>query len=195
MRVAGRFVGGFGAGLMALSGMAGAEPIDGKSAKAALFSPKGAEVEIIAQSFLSDDDLDVINEVAGQQKYYGAVALSPDEGLLSEATVAAANYHDVDVAQVVALAGCDAKRTGEKPCVIVALIRPKGWEAQALQLSADATDMFRKEYSKLKLPRAMAISVSTGRWGLGNGESAAVAAMAACTNAAGAGDCALAILD
>lgn len=181
-----------GAGLAAA---AGAEPVDGKSARAMLYSPKGTDVEVVPQPFLSDADLKIIETVAGQQKYYAAMAVSPDEGLVAEATVAAANYHDTEVAVSVALAGCDAARTGTTPCVVVALVRPKGWEPQVLQLSVDATEGMRKDYAGAKAPKGFARSAETGRWGMGQGEGAAEAALAACAAEAKTADCELVIAD
>ena len=77
-----------------------------------------------------------------------------------------------------ALAGCDAARKGNAPCVIVALVRPKGWEARPIQMSADATEAFRKNYGGRGA--ALAVSASTGTWGMAKGDNAAVAAIAAC---------------
>ena len=181
------------AGVMMLTtGWAQAEPVTGKAAKALLFSPKGTSVEVIKQPFLTDADLKVIAEVAGQQKYYAAVAMSPDEGLLVEATVAGANFHDTDSASAFALAGCEAKRKGDTPCVVVAIVRPKGWEPQPLQLSVDATDAARKDYAKAPAPKAMATSASTGQWAIGSGSEAAVAA---CAAKSAASDCIAVLAD
>ena len=181
-----------GFAMLAMAGVAQAAPVTGKDAKALLFSPKGTSVEVIKHSFLTDADLKVIAEVAGQQKYYAAIAVSPDEGLLVEATVAGANFHDTDSASAFALAGCEAKRKGETPCVIVAVVRPKGWEARALQLSVEATEIARKEYLSTPDPKAMATSAGTGQWAIGAGAEAAVAA---CATKSGAPDCATVLLD
>ncbi|KAF0171338.1 MAG: hypothetical protein FD162_3063 [Rhodobacteraceae bacterium] len=161
--------------VLALVGMAGAEVIDGKTAKAALFAPVTAEVEILAEAGLPDDQAKALEMVGGQQPYYGAIAISPDAGLMSEATVAAANYHDTEAAAKVALAECDAKKTGKTSCVVAALIRPEGWEARGLQLSSDATAGFNADYKD----GALAVSNSTGAWGVGADAAAALAACAA----------------
>ncbi len=177
-------------GLMGLAaGSAGAEPISGKDAKALLFAPKGAEVEMLAQDFLSETDVKALAMVGEGQAYYGAIAVSPSEGLMVEATVAAANYHDTPAAEAAALAGCEAKRKGDRPCQVVALIRPKGWESRDLQLSAEATTGFLDGYTA---PAAFAVSPSAGVWGLG---ADATAAVAACTAKGDAGDCAVVIAD
>ena len=161
--------------VLVLAGLAGAEVLNGKTAKAALFAPVKAEVEILADAGLPDDQAKALEMVGGQQPYYGAIAISPDEGLMSEATVAAANYHDTEAASKVALAECNAKKTGKAPCVVAALIRPKGWEARDLQLSSDATAGFKADYKD----GALAVSNSTGAWGVGADDAAALAACAA----------------
>lgn len=173
---------------------AGAAVLDGKSARKALFAPDEVGVEVVKHSFLVDDQAQTLASVATQQPYYGAIAVSPDEGLMSEATIAAANYHSVEAASVAALAGCDAARKGAAPCVIVALVRPKGWEARPVQLSADATAAFRKDYAGKG--GALALSASTGAWGMAKGAGAGEAAVAACTaKLNGPGDCAVTIVD
>jgi hypothetical protein len=150
--------------------MAGAAPIDGKAAKALLFAPVKAEVAVSPTVDLPKDQATALEMVGAQQLYYGAIAISPDEGLMSEATVAAANYHDTDAASAVALAECNAKKTGKSDCVVAALIRPEGWEARDLQLSSDATAAVKG----LK-GGTLAISAETGAWGVGADEASAVA--------------------
>lgn len=168
-----------------------AEPLSGKAAKKALFAAKGAAVEMLPGSGLSAEDQTILTSVATQQPYYGAIAVSPDDGLLAESTVAAANYHDTAAAQAVALAECEAKKTGSQPCVIAALIRPEGYEPRDLSLSRDATAGFRADYAGRG--GALAISAATGAWGLGKGADAALAACAA--KAAGITDCNVVIAD
>jgi len=180
----------------ALGTAAAADPVTGKVARAVLFAPEGAEVEMLLPGLMSDSDAAALGMVAEAQPYYGAVAISPDEGLMAEATVAAANYHDTDTATLAALAGCDAKRSGQTPCVVVALIRPKGWEPRALQLSAATTTGFAKQY-KGRGGKALAVSASTGLWGIATGNGAAAAAAAACAAKATppAADCVVAVQD
>lgn len=190
-----------GIGVLALTlicGAAIAEPINGKAAKRALFSPKGASVELTAQGGLSATDIAALRQVALQQKYYGAVAMAPAEGLVSASTVAATNYHGIEAASLAALATCNAKREKKTPCVVVALIRPADWAARDLQLSVDATDDFRRSYLRAPAPKAFAISPETGRWAVAKGEGAGDAAVSACNERAaqfGGRDCALVILD
>ena len=179
-------------GLMIVAaGAACADPVTGKVARKMLFLGKAVEVEFLADSPLAADQQVVLGLVAEGQPYYGAIAISPDEGLMSEATVAAANHHDVDAAQAAALADCNARKTGAAKCVVVALIRPAGWQPRDLQLSAAATAAFKADY-KAK-GSAVAVSPATGAWGMGQGDGAAEAAVTAC--AVTAKDCALAIAD
>jgi hypothetical protein len=186
---------GLFATLIVLSaGSVSAEAVTGKIAKKALFSGSKLEVEVQKQPFLTDDQAKILGSVASQQPYYGAIAVSPDEGLMSEATIAAANYHTVEAASIAALAGCDAARKGSASCVIVAIVRPKGWEARPLQLSSDATEAFRKDYRGAG--GALAVSASTGTWGMAKGANAAESAIAACAaKLTGFNDCSVVVAD
>lgn len=167
-----------------------AAPVGGQVAEAALYSPKGAQAVVLRTPGLKPEDVEALRQVAATQKYYGAVAISPDEGLLSPATVAAANYHDVENARAAALASCnDRRKKGADRCVVVADIVPVGWKKGAkLQLSTDATAGFEA----LKGPRFLAASADTGNWGAG---ADAAAALAACRAKSGARDCELVISD
>lgn len=180
--------------MVGLAQAAFTQVLDGSAAKKALFAADEIGVQVMKQSFLVDNQAQILASVATQQPYYGAIAVSPVDGLMSEATIAAANYHTVEAASVAALAGCDAARKGDAPCVIVALIRPKGWEARPLQLSADATAAFRKDYAGKS--GALAVSASTGTWAMAKGEDAQNAAVAACAaKLTGENDCSVIIAD
>jgi hypothetical protein len=168
-----------------------AEPLTGKDAKKQLFAPVKAEVEVLATAGLADDQIAVLKLVAEAQAYYGAVAVAPDEGLMSEATVAAANFHDTASAEAVALAECNAKKKSASDCMVAAYVRPKGWKEGAFQLSSDATAAFKDYDMKAG---AMAISVVTGAFGLAAGDGAAEAALTNCAAKNDkAKDCALVI--
>lgn len=173
-----------------LAGPGQAAPVTGRVAAAALLSPKGAQAVMIPTRALSDKDAQILRQAAATQKYYGAVAISPDQGLMSDATLAAANYHDVASARTAALAGCDKRRKpGSAACVIVAEILPIGWkEGAAVQLSADATAAF----GQLKGRRVMAVDTATGDWGAG---TAPQAALAACQAKTGTKSCEIVISD
>jgi hypothetical protein len=175
---------------------ASAQALTGEAAAASLFPPAGAEVELLKTDFLPADQAELLRQVGLAQPYYGAIAVSPDEGIMVDATVAAANQHSVEAASVAARAACDAKRKGARPCEVVALIRPTGWQPQALQLSSGATAAFLDEYVKVKRGKAFAISPSTGGWGIGKGRDAVVKAVEDCaTKDPKPTDCALAVQD
>lgn len=168
-----------------------AQTVTGKEAGKALFAPVKAEVEILPAANLPKDQAAALKMVGAGQPYYGAIAISPKDGLMSEATVAAANYHSTDAASAAALAECDAKRKGKEPCVVAALIRPKGWKDKGVQLSSDATAGFRKSYDAAA-GTALAISPLTGGWGIGAGAKDAIDACIARTpkaKASKASDC------
>ena len=167
-----------------------AAPLSGKDARKLVITAKTAVVEVMLDAGLSAPDQTALGLVGAQQPYYGAIAISPGDGLLSEATVAAANYHDTAAAQIAALAECDAKKTTPAACVIAALIRPDGYAPRALQLSVDATTALRKDYPGKG--GALAISAQTGAWGIGAGADAATAA---CAAKGGATDCAVVVQD
>lgn len=180
---------------------AAAEPVSGAAAKKMLYPADGAEVRVIPRDFMGPSDPQILKQVGATQKYYGAVAVSPAEGLASEATVAGANFHDVDSARASALKACNAKRaTGTPPCQIVAEILPRGWKQGALQLSADATAAFADTYAAQDAPKALAISPATGEWAIGVGQDAGQLALLGCRERAkgrvkDAGPCALSVQD
>ncbi|MBA4353040.1 MAG: 5-aminolevulic acid synthase [Rhodobacter sp.] len=165
-----------------------AQSVTGDEAASLLFAPAPAAVEIDGQGVLAKDEAKMLAMVAQDQPYYAAIAISPDEGLMSEATIAAANHHTIEAASAAALGECNAKKKGAADCVIVAFVRPDGWEARPLQLSMAATQDFAN-YSG----GALAISAATGAWGMGGSADEAVAACVAKQEAAT--DCTVAIAD
>lgn len=160
-----------------LAAPAYAEPISGKQAKKALFAPVTAEVEILAGAGLPEDLAKVLVMVGEGQPYYGAIAIAPDEGLMADATVAAANFHDTNAAATAALTECNAKKKSARECVVAAYIRPKGWKEPGFSLSSDATAAFKGYDMKTG---ALAVSVATGAFGMAEGDGAAEAAMKNC---------------
>jgi hypothetical protein len=175
----------------AFPGAALAQVLTGEAAAPLLFAPEGAEVELLPAPFLPKDQAELLKTVGASQPYYGAIAVSPDEGIMVEATVAAASHHSTQAASVAALAACDAKRKGATPCAVVALIRPAGWKEQPFQLSASATAAFA-DYARVRRDKAFAISPATGAFGQAKGRDAAEKAVADCAGKAeGAADCAV----
>jgi hypothetical protein len=169
------------------AGAAAAEVIDSKAARRALFSPGGAEVVINAAAGLAEADVRTLKVLVktNRLKYYGAIAFSPDEGLLSEALQGAFDFHSTEAASVGALAACNAARkAGTAECMVAATITPKRWKPdRALQLSASATEVF-KAFRKGRGPRALAISAQTGAYGVAKGEGAEALALTDCNAAA-----------
>ncbi|WP_306044784.1 5-aminolevulic acid synthase [Nioella sp. MMSF_3534] len=150
-----------------------------REARRLVFAERGAvEVEVIDHDSLSDTDRAILQspQLSGAVSYYGAIAIAPGMGLASEATVAAANFHDEENARRVALEGCEAQRSSGPSCIVVMVVRPEGWEpGRGLQLNTEATAALRGEYRRLGRNRAMAISEATGQWGIGADEETAVA--------------------
>ncbi|MGI3184120.1 5-aminolevulic acid synthase [Nioella aestuarii] len=150
-----------------------------REARRLVFAERGVvEVELIEHDSLSDTDRAVLQspQLSGAISYYGAIAIAPGMGLASEATVAAANYHDEENARRVALEGCEAQRSSGPECIVVLVVRPEGWEpGRSLQLNTEASAALRGDYRRLGRSRAMAISNATGQWGIGEDEETAVA--------------------
>ena len=170
-----------------------AEPLTGKEAKKLVFAPIIAEVEVMAEAGLPADQAEVLKTVGVSQPYYGAIAIAPDEGLMSEATVAAANFHDTGSASAAALAECNAKKKTPTDCVIAAYIRPAGWNDAGFSLSSDATTAL-EEYARRK--GALAISPTTGACGKAKGDTAVEQALTNCAaKNEKATDCVVAVQD
>jgi hypothetical protein len=178
------------------------EVFDARAAGRLLFNERRAELVALPQPSVDQRLMALLQDrrrVAGfldSVPYYGAIAVSPDQGLVEEAIVAVGNFHSSGSAAAAALGRCDAQRPAEtRACVIVAHIRPRGWRARALQLSAGATATFRREFRRGQGERAFAISPASGGYGIGRGPGAAAAAIAACNAAGGMADCQVAISD
>ena len=149
-----------------------------REARRLVFAEDGAvEGEVNPHDSLSETDVAILNQLVETQAYYAAIAIAPEMGLASEATIAAANYHDEANARTAALAACNEARTSGPACVVVLVIRPEGWEPdRPLQLSTDATAALRGDFRRLGRNRVMAISDTTGQWGIGSDLTEALAA-------------------
>lgn len=184
------------AGLLLAAGAAGAQE-RGAAVQAGLFPPDRSAITFTDAARLSRADRRTLEQVVVAVKYYGAIAFAPDRGLLSEATVAAQNYHSIPAAEAAALADCRAK-AGGSACVVAAHILPEGFAPRAVQMSSAATASFLADYGPAQAPKAFALSASTGSWGFARGRNAARDAQAACRDrSAGkaATDCAVAVAD
>ena len=173
---------------MLLAGAAYGTPLTGRAAAAMLFSPSAVQVVINAGAGLPKDMAGALKTVLAGQPAYGAAAISPDDGLMSEATIFVGNYHDAVHAGQAAVQQCDAKRKGKTPCVVAATVLPMGWKAQAVQLSQAATAGFIASYPKTG--GALATSATTGGWAIGATEPAA---LADCAKKSKAKDCSIVI--
>ena len=188
------------AAVAAFGGMASAEPVDVRTAAGMLFPARGANTVIRPEAGLSEIDQKTLKVLFSQQNFpfYGAVAISPGDGLVAEPTNLAQNLHSPEAAGAAALAACNRLRKADTPCIIAAEVLPKGWEPRPLMLNRDATEGLRKVYRPGKGPKAMAISASTGVWSVAKGVGAGVAAMRECARQAeplGATDCEVVIAD
>ena len=167
-----------------------AAPLTGNDARNQLFDPASVEVKVLDLPFLSDQDKQVLPQIAADQRYYGAIAFGPDDGLLSESLAGAFNFHDVASASAAAVKDCETRRTGNAACQVVLELRPKGWAPdRAISLSGDATVAFDAQYRKAKSPKAMAVSPSTGLFAVATDAAAPGTAQAQCDALAQAGDC------
>lgn len=187
---------GLGIVLATLPGMAAAQVVDTKSARKQVFSERGRSVTVADLSFLTPDVRKATEQYAAGFDYYGAMAVSPGDPADTGSAVAVQNYHSVASAQAAALKGCEARRTTGKPCVIVATTAPRGYKPRSFTLSVEATTALKKDYRKLKAPKAFAVSPSTGAFGFARGDGGR--AIAQCNTGAarkGASDCQVAIQD
>ncbi|MFV0490540.1 MAG: 5-aminolevulic acid synthase [Pseudorhodobacter sp.] len=183
-----------GAVMTIMAGTAMAEPLDGRTARAQLFSPRGAQVELRSVEGVSAEEAALLQKVAKDYEYYAAVAIAPDEDLLkSEATMLVANQHSTEAAEKIALNRCNKLRKGGRKCAVVAVIRPGKYQPRALTLSAEATRAMAKDYGNSGR-RAMAISPSTGAWAVAKGNAAQRIAMSSCA-AKGMNDCIIVAAD
>ena len=175
--------------------VAGAEAVTNADAKAQLFSLKGRSVELSHHDWLTPENAALVKQVAEQQLYYAAIAASPDDGIFSASTIAAANDHMMDVARAKALSACDEAKRGETACEIVAMVWPRNFELVNLTLSHGATEAWRKKFRRVRGEKAFAISPTAGTFAIATGEGASVVALRECAEQAQVEDCLIAIQD
>ncbi|MEL7025952.1 MAG: hypothetical protein AAGO57_01815, partial [Pseudomonadota bacterium] len=185
--------------LLLLSSPAFANPVSGKVAEGYLFQPSGRMIQM--SSKLSERQrrfISVLIPLMEKQlnkplQYYGSIAFSPDEGFQSDASQSALNYHSTAAADRAAIAACNKNRkSGTRGCVLAARILPKGFSSQPLTLSTNATAAFEQVYQRSARPKALAVSASTGAYGVGSSNDA----MAVCRREAkGANDCQILVAD
>ncbi|WP_413719837.1 hypothetical protein [Silicimonas sp. MF1-12-2] len=181
--------------MLALALPAAAQVLDTKEARKTLLSLKGYEV-VLADGLSKKDAATVkaIVPLMAEQlrqpvRYYAAIAWSPGDGLVHESLQAAMNFHSVDAARAAATAACAPLRSaGTPPCAVAAVIVPKRYSPRPLTLSLDATAAFDKTFRRAPSPKVFAISRSTGAFGTGANDAAAI-------SACGAADCEVVIRD
>lgn len=186
-------------GLAVSASLCGAEPMSGQTASGMLFEPGTRSIQL--SSRITDRQRAMVGvlvplmekQLNQTLQYYGSLAISPDEGFQAESSQSALNYHSVDAADRAALSACNAKRrSGSAQCVLAARILPQGYQRQPLSLSTHATRAFRQTYRRAQAPKALAISATTGAFGVG----APAAALQTCAREArGVNDCAIVIRD
>ncbi len=195
-----------------------AEPIDGKSAKKALFSPKGFSVDYVEDSGLSETQLGYFKILVESRqskkqfgrvaRYYGAIAVSPSIFEMSPAELLAdpesvpfqmaGARHTPGAADAAALSSCNKLvKGGAKKCVVAARILPKRWKDKGFSMFYAATANF-KLYRDADEPKAFAVSATGIGFGLANGEGAAKLAIDAChdnNGEEGKRDCEVVVVD
>lgn len=187
--------------VFALVGLpAAAEVLDERAASKALFSTRGHDV--VVSETLSSKDAKTIEaliplmqrQLSEPVRYYGAIAWSPRDGIVHASLQASLNHHSIDAAEAAALAACAPLRSdGAVSCEVAARILPRRYEARELTLSSETTTAFRQIYRKASGDRALAISPTTGAWGIGVSR---VEALDACTNGPqSAEDCIVVVQD
>ena len=139
---------------------------------------------------------DVLGTLGAAMPSYGAVAITPSEGLFVEWLNGVGQFHNLPAARAAALAYCNANRKAESvPCEVLVEVAPKGAASDdAITLSGPANAALRGAYRKLKAPKAFAISQSTGNFGFDRGDGGR--ALNACASAGqGASDCTIIVAD
>lgn len=184
------------AAALTMSQTAGAAPIDAHTARAMLY-PEGTGVRmaINEQARLSETDEKTLRILVESNAfgYFGAIAFSPDEGLMTEALQGAFDFHDVNAASQAAIAACNAvRKPGTAPCIVAAQVFPQGYAPGRLELSQSASAALAGGANG---GTALAASRASGAYGLGSGAEAGAAALAACNAKAPQKDCRVVIED
>ncbi len=192
--------------MAALSLPAMAEPITFKEARKALPRATAKASVTFDAAILPESDQTRVGGEAAVEKLlrtlgastpaYGAVAISPSEGLFVEWLNGAGNFHSIADARAAALAYCNGQRKGgSAKCALLVEVTPKGTsEEDTFSLSGPANKALRGPYRKLKSPKAFAISAKTGNFGFDRGDGGR--ALEACAAAGdGAKDCKIVVAD
>lgn len=194
------------------AGASAAEPMNGRSAKGELFGTRGYDVQLRAESGLSQQQLAIVrafvtnDQVKVGQRYYGAVAVAPDffamlgsnpnAAAMSGLLQVAENFHSPQAAANAAARACEAARAGRgSACTVAALVLPRRFKQRQLTLSVTATEAYRV-YERSRAPKAFAASASTGQYAIATGPDAGASAVRQCNaETGGANDCVTVIAD
>jgi len=188
-------------------GPALSEPISFKEARKALPRAKAKAAITFDESIVPEADrarletsrqslADVLNALGKAIPSYGAVAISPTEGLFVEWLNGVGQYHNLPAARAAAVAYCELNRKPESsPCTVLVEVAPKGAAADdVIAMSGLANAALRGAYRKMDAPKAFAISPSTGNFGFDRGDGSQ--ALEACATAGqGVGDCEIVVAD
>ena len=183
--------------LSAMALPAASESLSFKEARKALPNGKRIVAALTEDAgFLAEKEQGIVKQLEANIPFYGALALTPSEGLYVDWLNAAGQHHSIEAARAAALAHCEANRKpSSEPCVVVYEVAPRGAKADApLSLSAEANAALRKDYRKLRAPKGFAISKSKGTFGFAAGDGAR--ALDACAKSGeGASDCEIVVAD
>lgn len=152
------------------------------------------DMAALAAANMKSDD--VFKAIGASLEGYGAVAISPDEGLLVEWISGVSQHHSIQAARDAALSYCNSKKNEDSAdCEVIVEVAPKGAKVDdALTLSLAANSALRGPFRKMEKPRAFAISPSTGDFGMDRGDGTrAIANCAAAANSAT--DCVVVVAD
>lgn len=184
-----------------------AEPISFKEARKALPRANAKAVITFDETLVPQADrarletarqslADVLKTLGEAMPSYGAVAISPSEGLFVEWLNGVGQYHNPAAALAAALAYCDLNRQPDSaPCAVLVEVSPRGASPDdVIAMSSPANAALRGAYRKMDAPKAFAISPSTGNFAFDRGDGSR--ALEACA-AAGQGvtDCKIVVAD
>ncbi len=124
--------------LTLIAGMAQAQQVMAGEVPVEVSKLAGQQITLHVYPFLSELDLKTLRLVATNKqalqlfittKGYSAIAVSPDEGFApggapAPSAVAIGDFADAATAAAEAVKGCDAKRKGKAPCVVVLEVGP-----------------------------------------------------------------------
>ena len=155
-----------------------------------------AQVEVIGKSLADPKIAQQWESMGFTISYYGAIAVMPNRPVSAKTMAISNNLHSPDAAIAAAVKACSAM--DGPPCVAAALILPNRYKPRDFSLSQAATEGFRKNWGRPKVPQYLVYSVATGAWTLAKGPGADVTALERCNakaSEAGFNDCVVGIAE